>query len=470
VTTIFREYDIRGIVPQELNEQSVNSLGFYFAHEVREKFEAIDPCDLYVAVGYDARTHSPELFEYLSGGIKKAGVNILAMGMVPTGVNYFAGFQSWEIEGKMVTPHATVMITGSHNPPQYNGFKMTIDSYPFFGPQITALGDKIIAQTPKEIASSLGRVEHINAKERYIDRLCSDFSSLKGFSTPLALDCGNGVAGVVVGEILSRLEIASTILFEQPDGTFPNHHPDPSEEHNLEDLKHLIAKEGMTLGFAFDGDADRLAVLTDKVNIKGDQIAIIFARSMKKQGIVPRIIGEVKCSQAMYDEINTLGEAIMYKTGHSNLKVKLKETQAHLAAEVSGHLFFNDRWYGVDDAVYAMLRVIELVHQGVDLNAEVSSIHPFVSTDEIKVHVTEEKKFQIIDQIKHELSGKIEDFPDIIKVVDIDGVRVHFEKGWGLIRASNTTPVLVTRFEAVDLAMCEFYQEKMMQLLQKIMK
>lgn len=446
--SIFREYDIRGIVGVELNEQSVKLLGYFFGLEVVKK-TIKNPV---VVVGYDARTHSPELFSYLTSGLNMAGCRVLGMGMVATGVNYFASYQ--EFEG--VSPNASVMITGSHNPSEYNGFKMTIDHYPFFGDDIYALGDIIIKNQTLVVDDNNSFVS-IDAKNLYINYMVENFAHLKGMKERFITDGGNGVADTVLSEILDRLDLSYEGLFMEPDGTFPNHHPDPSEEENLEDIKHKL--EGDFLyGFAYDGDADRIAFLTKKHNVKGDIMAILFATTMDK----PTVIGEVKCSQVMYDTINgNGGNAIMYKTGHSNLKVKIKETNADFAAEVSGHIFFNDRYFGFDDAIYATFRLLELIKNGMDIDKEIDALPKTYSTEEIKVKTTEEEKFPLIAKLKELLLNPPADFPAIKNIVDVDGVRVIFEKGWGLVRASNTTPVLVTRFESTDEMMAKVYEEKL---------
>ena len=253
-----------------------------------------------------------------------------------------------------------------------------------------------------------------------------------------------------------HLNFTYTGLYLEPDGTFPNHHPDPSEEKNLVDVKAALEKEG-DIAFAYDGDADRIAVLTHKHNIKGDQMALLYAMKMEN----PTVIGEVKCSQVMYDELERRGaKAIMYKTGHSNLKVKMKETGADLACEVSGHIFFKHRYFGYDDAIYATLRMLELIADGIDLDAEIEALPTVYSTEELKVETTEEEKFAIIDKVKELLKNPPADFPKILNIIDVDGVRINFEKGWGLVRASNTTPVLVTRFESTDEALAKEYEDK----------
>ncbi len=465
--SIFREYDIRGIFEKELNEKTVRAIGFYLGEAIKSRFKDKEH---FVSIGFDARTHSPTLFEWLSIGFLSSGVNVLNMGMVTTGINYFTNFFEWEVDGKKVSTSASVMITGSHNPPEYNGFKITIDKQPFFGKDIEALGARIISSDEVSATKNEAKIYCIDAKKTYIEYLVNEFATLKSMDTKIAIDCGNGVAGLSIIDIFSKLELGFESIYETPDGTFPTHHPDPSEEHNLEDLKRLMQEKGFNLGFAFDGDADRIAVLTDKYNIKGDQLALIFARYMAKQGKKPTVIGEVKCSKVMYDEIGKLGTAIMYKTGHSNLKVKLKETGADFAAEVSGHMFFNDKWFGFDDAVYVAMRVLELIRNGVNLNAEMDSMPHLFSTDEIKVTVTEETKFGIIAKIKTALQNPPAYLPKILDIIDIDGVRVSFDEGWGLIRASNTTPVLVTRFEASSSEALENYKNSLNRLIEEAKK
>jgi len=451
--SIFREYDIRGMVGDELNEQSIKLLGYFFGQEVVKK-TVKNP---FVVVGYDARTHSPELFGYLTSGLNMAGCTVLGMGMVATGVNYFASYQ--EFDGQ--TPNASVMITGSHNPSEYNGFKMTIDHFPFFGEEIYTLGDTIIKNQDLQIETNNDFVA-IDAKNLYINYMVENFSHLKGMKERFIFDGGNGVADTVLTQILNKLELHFEGLYLEPDGTFPNHHPDPSEEHNLVDIKKALEGD-FAYGFAYDGDADRIAFLTKKHNVKGDIMAILFASTMKN----PTVIGEVKCTQVMYDTINQNGgNAIMYKTGHSNLKVKIKETNADFAAEVSGHIFFNDRYFGFDDAIYATLRLLELIINGMDIDKEIEVLPKTYSTEEIKVKTTEEEKFPLIAKLKELLQNPPADFPAIKNIVDVDGVRVIFEKGWGLVRASNTTPVLVTRFESTNEAMAKVYEEKLNQLIE----
>ncbi|MCD6654833.1 MAG: phosphomannomutase/phosphoglucomutase [Sulfurovum sp.] len=444
--SIFREYDIRGIFEKELNEESVMKIGYVLASKIN---------GIYVAVDYDARSHSLQLFEWLAAGLNAGGKQILSTGIVPTPVNYFTNYQAWN----GITPSASVMITGSHNPPEYNGFKITVDQAPFFGEDIYRLGKEAeriasVPRVPREVIK-------IDAVTRYIDYMVTHFSHLKGMKEHIVYDCGNGVAGIVLPEIFTRLELHSKGIFIEPDGMFPNHHPDPSDEKNLKEIKALLAKEG-DIAFAYDGDADRIAVLTRKYNIKGDQMALLYAMKMEN----PTVIGEVKCSQVMYDELKRRGAtAIMYKTGHSNLKVKMKEANAQLACEVSGHIFFKDRYFGYDDAVYATLRMLELIHDGIDIDKEIEALPKVFSTEEIKVETTEEEKFKLIEEIKLLLKNPPADFPAIVDIIEVDGVRINFEKGWGLVRASNTTPILVTRFESEDALHAKEYEEKVNDLI-----
>ncbi len=458
--SIFREYDIRGIYDKELNEPVTKLIGYFLGKEIKKHGD-------YAAIGYDARSHSPILFQYLVSGLARAGVKSLDMGMVPTPVNYFANYNTFMVDGQEITPSGSIMITGSHNPSEYNGFKITINKAPFFGEQIYAIGKKIVSLLPTDmLIPDIDETFKIDAKEQYIKHLTQEFAFLKELDLNIAYDCGNGVADIVMKEILNGIGLKTTSLFGEPDGTFPNHHPDPTVEKNLLDIKKEFDK-GADIAFAFDGDADRIAVLTPTNNIKGDILALLYSKDMH----LPTVVGEVKCSQVMYDAIYERGgHAVMYKTGHSNLKVKLKELNADLAAEVSGHIFFNDRYFGYDDAPYAMLRTLELVYHGMDLDAEIAALPQVYSTEEIKVETTEQEKFLIIDKVKELLQNPPIGFPKIKDIIDVDGVRVIFSKGWGLVRASNTTPVLVTRFESTVEEDAKNYEIKMNELIEKAKK
>jgi len=454
-STIFREYDIRGIYKQDLHEQSVKLIGYFLGKKVGGNKA--------VAIGYDARSHSPQLKEWLSAGLNSAGCKVYDMGMVATPVNYFANYQSlksFDDTLEDIEVDGSIMITGSHNPPEYNGFKITIDKSPFFGEDIYALGREIEKNWNLEIEDNFN-VTPIDVKSKYIEFMLNEFKALKGLDKKLILDCGNGVAGVVIEDIFNGLELNYKGLYCNPDGSFPNHHPDPSVEENLADLKEALESEG-DFGFAYDGDGDRVAVLTKKYNIKGDQMALLYAMAIEN----PIVVGEVKCSQVMYDELERRGaKAIMYKTGHSNLKVKMKETNAHLACEVSGHIFFKHKYFGYDDAIYATLRMLELIASGIDLDKEIEALPKVYSTEEIKVETSDEQKFALMDKIKELLQNPPSNFPKIVDVITVDGVRINFENGWGLVRASNTTPVLVTRFESKDKNLAKEYEDSVNSLI-----
>ena len=452
--SIFREYDIRGIYEKELNEKSVKLIGYFLGLEIVKKFSGDDKP--VVSIGYDARSHSPILRDFLTSGLNASGCSVLDMGMVATPINYFGNYQSFD----GVTPFASIMITGSHNPSEYNGFKITVDKKPFFADEIYSLGDKIMASDIEIEDNTLSTI--IDVKSLYIDYMVNEFKALKGMKPNIILDCGNGVADTAITEIFNRLELNYKALYTTPDGTFPNHHPDPSVEKNLVDIKKEWENE-FEYGFAYDGDADRIAVLTKKYNIKGDILALLLSKNMDN----PIVVGEVKCSQVMYDELDKIGKGVMYKTGHSNLKVKIQELSASLGAEVSGHIFFNDRYFGFDDALYSTFRVLELINNGMDLDFEVESLPQVYSTEEIKVEVSEESKFKIVSQFISSLDTPPSSLPKIKDIITVDGIRIIFNDGWALVRASNTTPVLVTRFEASTKEIAELYEKEVNELIAK---
>ncbi|MFA6760019.1 MAG: phosphomannomutase/phosphoglucomutase [Sulfuricurvum sp.] len=445
--SIYREYDIRGIFGSELNERSVKRIGFALSEHIKGEW---------VAVGYDARSHSPRLFSYLVAGLNAGGKKVADLGLVPTPVSYFASFV--QIDGLRAS--ASVMITGSHNPPEYNGFKITIDEMPFFAEQIYALGRECEAMADVPEASL--EVRKVDALGAYVKHLTKEFEHLRGLKKRIVYDCGNGVAGVAIRQIFENLDLDATGIYVEPDGAFPNHHPDPTDEANLKDIKELLFKHG-DIAFAYDGDADRIAVLTHQNNIKGDMLALLFATKMKQNAT---IVGEVKCSQVMYDELKRRGhKAIMYKTGHSNLKVKMREVGADLACEVSGHLFFADRYFGYDDAIYATFRVLELLQEGLDLDSFLAKLPKLYSSEELKVSASEESKFRVVEQIRSMLKTPPEYLPTIREIIEVDGVRIIFEDGWALVRASNTTPILVTRFEASSKSVADGYRDAVDRLI-----
>ena len=456
--TIFRQYDIRGIVNDDLTYENSKLIGYFLGLHIKEKSSTIP----YIVVGYDIRTHSKMLFEGLISGINNSGCKVLNIGLVATGVNYFASFQEFLINDKKIKPTASIMITGSHNAKKYNGFKITINNEPFFGDELISLYETIFKNQNINIEDNFEFIE-IDAKKLYIDFMVNQFSHLKDFKLPFAIDCGNGVANTVLCEILDKLNLNYQGLHLVPDGEFPNHHPDPTNEKNLEDLKALL-KDECNLGFAYDGDADRIAVLTQKYNIKGDMLALLFSKTMKN----PVIIGEVTYSQNIFNELNSEAKTIMNKTGYSNLRLKLKELNADLAAEVSGHIFFNDRYYGFDDAIYATFRVLELLYKNINLDEELDKLPKVYTSENIEIEVKEKEKFLIIKKIDEKLQSIQRGFPIIKDIIKIDGLRINFEYGWALIRASNTNSIIVTKYEATTYATAMSYKNAVENILNEV--
>ncbi|RXJ83482.1 phosphomannomutase/phosphoglucomutase [Arcobacter cloacae] len=456
--TIFRQYDIRGIVNEDLTFENSKLIGYFLGLTIKEKIQETP----YIVVGYDVRTHSNMLFEALISGLNLSGCKVLNIGLVATGVNYFASFQEFFINEENIKPTASVMITGSHNAKKYNGFKITINNEPFFGDELLALYERISKNQNIKIPLNLDFIK-IDAKKLYIDFMLNQFSHLKKFHIPFVIDCGNGVANTVLCDILDELNLNYTGLHLTPDGEFPNHHPDPTNEKNLEDIKALL-KDECNLGFAYDGDADRIAVLTQKYNIKGDMLALLFSKTMKN----PVIIGEVTYSQNIFDELNTESKTIMNKTGYSNLRLKLKELNADLAAEVSGHIFFNDRYYGYDDAIYATFRVLELLYKGIDLDFELDKLPKVYTSENIEIEIEEKNKFLIIKKIEEKLIQPQRGFPIIKDIIKIDGLRINFEYGWALIRASNTNALIMTKYEATTYATAISYKNAVENILNEV--
>ncbi|AQW82848.1 phosphomannomutase/phosphoglucomutase [Campylobacter pinnipediorum] len=451
---IFREYDIRGIYEKDLNETSVKAIGY--ALGIKMKKLGVKN----LSIGYDARLSADNLFKFLLSGINKAGgIEVFDIGLAPTPVGYFSVYADFF--------DANIMITGSHNPKDYNGFKVTIKKDSYFGKDL-----QILKQDVLEIIKSKEIIEdNFNSKKfdiltHYIDFFIKEFSHLKDFNLAFLADCGNGAIGVTLEPILKALNLNVKILYPNPDGNFPNHHPDPSEKENIKELLSMIENKQYNLGFAFDGDGDRIAVITDKHNIKGDELAYLYTLNMKN----PRVLGEVKCSQSMYDEISKIGEVFMGKTGHSNIKKMMKELNIDLAAEVSGHIFFKERYFGFDDALYAMMRVIELLQKGFDLDKELNKLPTLFSTDELKIKVDEESKFKIVESFKNSIKNNKANLPKIESIIEIDGIRIKFKDGWALVRASNTTPIIVTRFEATNENFLKEIQTKTNELLKNIIE
>ena len=425
---IFRQYDIRGIVGRDLDQEGAALIGRAYGTHLREHGSHGD-----VAVGRDNRPSGAMLRDALIRGITSTGLDVIDIDVVPTPLLYWALHHLPVVGG--------IQITGSHNPPEYNGFKLSAGTTSLHGEEIQQLY-RIIERG--QYAGGEGRVRHEAVIDRYLDDVVERVGPL---SRPLrvVLDCGNGAGALVGPRLLQRLGVHLTSLFCESDGTFPNHHPDPTVVENLEDIIAAVREQRADIGIAFDGDADRIGVIDDRGEIVwGDHVLILYARDvLARTGKGQAVIFDVKCSQALPDAIAAAGgRPIMWKTGHSLIKDKMKAEHAPVAGEMSGHMFFEEGFYGHDDAIYGAARLLRIL---ADANASVSGlladVPRFVSTPEIRVEVPEERKFGIVeDAVQH--------FRARHDVIDVDGVRVLFGDGWGLVRASNTQPVLVMRFEA----------------------
>lgn len=430
--TILREYDIRGIVGDTLSADDARAIGRSFATLLRREGGTK------VAVGYDGRVSSPMLEEALVQGLTASGVDVVRIGMGPTPMLYYAEAVSDDVQGG-------IQITGSHNPADYNGFKMVFMGRPFFGADIRRLG-AMAAEGDWEHGA--GASERRNVLDAYVDRLVEGLASVPlGALSSLRIgwDAGNGAAGPVLERLVSRLPGEHHLLFTEVDGTFPNHHPDPTEEKNLVDLKALVASKGLDFGIAFDGDADRIGAIDGQGRvIWGDQLLMIFAEDLLRLSPGATIIADVKASRALFDAVEQHGgKPLMWKTGHSLIKAKMKETGAPLAGEMSGHIFFAHEYYGFDDALYAGVRLIAASARLGNSVTELRGMMPqTLNTPELRFQVDESRKFAAIEEVRQRLARTE------AEVIDIDGVRVMTEDGWWLLRASNTQDVLVARAES----------------------
>ncbi|MDG5489584.1 phosphomannomutase/phosphoglucomutase [Sphingomonas sp. BGYR3] len=427
--TSLREYDIRGIVGKTLGEADARAIGRGFATLIRRAGGTR------VAVGRDGRLSSPMLEAALVDGLTASGVDVVRVGLGPTPMLYYAE-ATLEVDGG-------IQITGSHNPADYNGFKMVFQHKPFFGADIQTLG-RMAAEGDWE--DGTGEVTDADILDAYVDRLVEDFDG-KGFR--IGWDAGNGAAGTVIEKLVAKLPGEHFTLFTDIDGTFPNHHPDPTEEKNLADLKALVAEKQLDFGLAFDGDGDRIGAIDGQGRvIWGDQLLSILAEAVLADVPGATIIADVKASQALYDRIAELGgQPLMWKTGHSLVKTKMKETGSPLAGEMSGHIFFAHRFYGFDDAQYAAVRLIEAVSKiGKSVTQMRSEMPAMVNTPEMRFQVDESRKFAVVDEVLARLKA------DGANVNDTDGARVNTPDGWWLLRASNTQDVLVARAESMDQA------------------
>jgi phosphomannomutase / phosphoglucomutase len=434
---IFREYDIRGIVERDLGGEVPFLIGRAFASELRERHGG--RAGLTIAVGWDNRPSSPGLARQVLAGIRAAGVDVVAVGTVPTPVLYHAAIRL-EADGGL-------QITGSHNPPEYNGFKMVLGGRSVYGETIQRLRERIEAA---RFAEGAGALREEDALTPYLADVAARFRLPR--PVKVVVDCGNGTGSLVAVELLERIGAEVVPLYCESDGTFPNHHPDPVVDENLVDLIERVRAEGAEVGIAFDGDADRIGAV-DEVGgiVRGDLLLLLYGVDLlERRGPGQLMIFDVKCSQALPEVYGARGgEPLMWKTGHSLMKEKMKETGAPLAGELSGHICFADDFYGTDDALYAACRLVEIVARSeTSLSRRMAEFPAYVSTPEIRVDVPEAEKFALV-------ARAVADFRQRYEVVDVDGARVIFPEGWGLVRASNTQPVLVLRYEARSTAALE---------------
>ena len=427
--TILREYDIRGVVGSTLHAQDAYALGRTFAaHAAEEGVKRL-------AVGRDGREHSPELEEALVRGLTEGGVDVVRVGQGPSPMLYYA-VAELDVDGG-------IQITGSHNPADYNGFKMLLPNRSVFGEEIKSLGTRA---AEGRWCEGQGQVSEVDILDRYVHRLVEDFA---GGEFRVGWDAGNGAAGPALEKLVKLLPGEHHTLFTDVDGRFPNHHPDPTVEKNLEHLKALVREKQLDFGIAFDGDGDRIGAVDGQGRvIWGDQLLMILAGPVLKDNPGATIIADVKASQTLFDRIAAMGGTpLMWKTGHSLIKSKMKETHAPLAGEMSGHIFFKHRWYGFDDALYASVRLIEAVAQsGKSLTQLKDEMPTSIATPELRFPVDESRKFAVVDEVLSRLSASG------AKVDPTDGARVMNGDGWWLLRASNTQDVLVARAEAEDEA------------------
>ena len=423
---IFREYDIRGIVDKDLSLEFVEYLGRGIGTFFREHGKKR------VALGRDARLSSPAYSDAISRGLLSTGCSVVEIGLVPTPLLYFAVYYKKN--------EAAVMITGSHNPPEYNGFKMMVGEETLYGETIQQVYK--ILKEGKVITDKPGTRSSYDIIPEYESYVLKDVRLRRKLK--VVLDAGNGTAGFVAVPIFRKLGCDVTELYCEPDGMFPNHHPDPTLPEAMEDLVKKVRETGADFGVGYDGDGDRIGVVDDQGNLLwGDQLMIVFARDVLPANPGATVISEVKASKLLYEEIKRLGgRPIMWKTGHSLIKKKIKEEKALLAGEMSGHIFFADRFFGFDDAIYSSARLAEILSRSKKKLSEMLADLPRTYyTPEIRVYASDEVKFKIVDEVKKELAKK---YP----IIDIDGIRVSYPKGWALVRASNTQAALVLRYEA----------------------
>ncbi|MCD6133545.1 MAG: phosphomannomutase/phosphoglucomutase [Deltaproteobacteria bacterium] len=456
VDKAFREYDIRGTVDKEINEHFAFVLGKIFSAYIRKK---TDKREITVSVGYDARLSSRSLTQSLIKGFNTQGVKVINVGLVPTPLLYFSLFKL-PVDGG-------IMVTASHNPPRYNGFKLCLNKTTLYGQEIQEIKELMKRDKNRYLKQITPVYKEYDIIKDYKAYILNQFGYLREYhdKPKLVLDAGNGCGGLVAYPLIKDLGFEIEGLYIEPDGNFPNHHPDPTKEENLRDMKKVVKEKNYDLGIGFDGDADRVGVvLKDGRTMLGDRLMLLFSEYILKEKVKnPIIIADVKCSDILFERVRELGgKPIMWKTGHSLIKEKLYEEDAVFAGEMSGHYFFNDRYFGYDDAIYGALRLLEIITKNnLNLSEWMDSLPRVSSTPEIRMECPEERKKEIVFKICDYFKQKGEEYK-IKEIVTIDGIRFKTEDGWVLVRASNTQPELVLRFEAKD----EGYLKKMLSIVQ----
>jgi phosphomannomutase/phosphoglucomutase len=432
--SIFKAYDIRGVVGKTLDEEVARLVGRAFGSEVRAQGGDA------VVVGRDGRLSGPVLVEALADGLRAAGVDVVDVGMVPTPVGYFAASVPLALADGERSIDSCIVVTGSHNPPDYNGFKMVLRGGAIYGEQIQALYRRI---AENNFDTGAGSYAELDISDKYLERIVGDVKLARPMK--IVVDTGNGVAGGLAPRLFKALGCELVELFTDIDGNFPNHHPDPAHPENLQDVIRALKETDAEIGFAFDGDGDRLGVVTkDGQIIYPDRQLMLFAKDVLSRNPGKQIIYDVKCTRNLASWVREQGgEPLMWKTGHSLVKAKLRETGAPLAGEMSGHVFFKDRWYGFDDGLYTGARLLELLSREHDPSKVLNDLPNSLSTPELQLKLEEGENFALIARLQKEAR-----FDGVDQVVTIDGLRAEYPDGFGLARSSNTTPVVVMRFEA----------------------
>ena len=469
----FGKNDIRGIYGEDITEELYYNTGRGFVEWLKQQTQKSEK-DIWITITRDARLHSPALEKALAQGITSTGANVILLGLAPTPIGYYSEVVG--VPGYDIT--ASAIITASHNPSEYNGLKMTFNKRTLTEQQIKEVRDITFKNWSNTTEPATGIVENYDIIPDYINEMSKKFGDI-GKGIKVVVDSANATGGIVGPKLYRKIGCEVIELFSEPDGRFPNHHPNPSVEKTLDTLKEVVIKENADIGIAYDGDSDRIGVVDEKGKyLTGDKLLLIYAMDSIENGEKPTVVSEVKCSQVLFDEINKHGgKAVMCKTGHGYIKDMMKETNATLAGEMSGHTFFKDRYYGFDDAIYAGCRIIEIIanHRKNNPNFVISDmLKPFdkvCSSEEVRFPCPNELKKETLEKIKQCVKNDKNLFGSEIKdIITLDGMRIVFDGGFALIRQSNTEPVFTLRFEAKTKDECERFKSCMIKVLEKILK